>query len=118
MFFSPVTQYNFYAVSASTGEKLWNYTLGYGVASAPTIENGTVYIGGNFVTRRSPDSESPGAIIALKPSITSLPLLVPSPKPSPAIPEFPSWTQLLIMIVAVVAITLIYRRNLHKNRRD
>lgn len=102
MFFSPVTQYNFYAVSASTGEKLWNYTLGYGVASAPTIENGTVYIGGNFVTRRSPDSESPGAIIALKPSITSLPLLVPSPKPSPQIPEFPSWS-IVVFVVAVSA---------------
>jgi len=30
------------------------------------------------------------------------------------IPEFPSWTPLLIMLIAVVAVAVIYRRNLHK----
>jgi N-acetylneuraminic acid mutarotase len=36
------------------------------------------------------------------------------------IPEFPSWTPLLIMLVAVVAVIVIYRRNLGKlvQRRD
>ena len=32
------------------------------------------------------------------------------------IPEFPSWTPLLIMVVAVVAVAVIYRRRLPKNR--
>jgi len=32
-----------------------------------------------------------------------------------SIPEFPSWTPLLIMLLAVVAVVLIYRRSLHKN---
>lgn len=115
MFFSPVTQYNFYAVDASTGEKLWNYTLGYGVASAPTIENGTVYMGGDFVTRRSPDFESPGAIIALKPSIASLPLLAPSPKPSPSIPEFPSW--IILLLVLMTTLSTVQMIEIKKKRR-
>jgi hypothetical protein len=33
------------------------------------------------------------------------------------IPEFPSWTPLLIMLLAVVAVALIYRRSLHKHDR-
>ena len=33
------------------------------------------------------------------------------------VPEFPSWTPLLIMIVAVVAITAIYRRRLPKSNK-
>jgi len=36
--------------------------------------------------------------------------------PSGYIPEFPSWTPLLIMVVAVVAVAVIYRRRLPKNR--
>jgi len=31
------------------------------------------------------------------------------------IPEFPSWTPLLIMLVAVIAVIVIYRRSLHKH---
>jgi outer membrane protein assembly factor BamB len=106
MFFSSATHYNFYAISASTGETLWNYTLGYGVASTPAIENGTVYIGGDFVTRRSPDFECPGAIIALKPSITSLPLRFPSP----TVPEFRSWIILPLAIVTALAALLGVKR--------
>jgi len=34
-----------------------------------------------------------------------------------SIPEFPSWTPLLIMLLAVVAVALIYRRSLHKHDR-
>jgi hypothetical protein len=33
------------------------------------------------------------------------------------IPEFPSWAPLLIMLLAVVAVALIYRRSLHKHDR-
>jgi hypothetical protein len=32
-----------------------------------------------------------------------------------SIPEFPAWTPLLIMLLAVVAVALIYRRSLHKH---
>jgi hypothetical protein len=37
--------------------------------------------------------------------------------PTGYIPEFPSWTPLLITIIAVVAVTLIYRRSLHKRNQ-
>ena len=33
------------------------------------------------------------------------------------IPEFPSWTILLIMMVTVVAVTVVYRRRLHKQNQ-
>ena len=33
------------------------------------------------------------------------------------IPEFPSWTPMLIMLVAVMAVAVIYRRNLHKHNQ-
>jgi len=34
------------------------------------------------------------------------------------IPEFPSWTPLLIMLVAVIAVAIIYRRSLHAKSRE
>ena len=37
--------------------------------------------------------------------------------PEQEIPEFPSWTPLLIMLVAVMAVAVIYRRSLHKHDR-
>ncbi len=114
MFFSPVTHWNFYAVDASTGERLWNYTLGYGVASEPTFEKGVVYIGGDFVTGRSPDLESAGAVIALKPSIASLPLRSPvpnpSPSPSPTVSEFWAWIILPLAVITTFAALLYVRR--------
>jgi len=44
----------------------------------------------------------------------------PLMNPVPAIPEFPSWTPLLITLVAVVAAVVVYRRSLRKQaqRRD
>jgi len=33
------------------------------------------------------------------------------------IPEFPSWTPVLIMLVALMAVVVIYRRNLHKSNQ-
>jgi len=37
--------------------------------------------------------------------------------PADFIPEFPSWTPLLIMLVAVMAVSVIYKRKLHKQNR-
>jgi hypothetical protein len=37
--------------------------------------------------------------------------------PAGYIPEFPSWTPLLIMMVAVVAVAVVYRHKLKKQRR-
>ena len=38
-------------------------------------------------------------------------------EPVPTIPEFPSWTPLLAVLVVVVAMTVIYRRKLHKQNQ-
>jgi len=40
----------------------------------------------------------------------------PLMEPVPVIPEFPSWTPLLIALVAVVAVAVIYRQRLTKSR--
>jgi outer membrane protein assembly factor BamB len=36
---------NTYALNATTGAKLWNFTTGSGVFSSPAVANGTVYVG-------------------------------------------------------------------------
>ena len=36
---------NVYALNATTGAKLWNYTTGGGVDSSPAAVNGVVYVG-------------------------------------------------------------------------
>ena len=45
------------------------------------------------------------------------PLEFPEPEIPDTIPEFPSWTPLLIMLVAVMAVAVIYRRSLHKKNQ-
>jgi outer membrane protein assembly factor BamB len=104
LFFSHVTQHNFYALQASNGENLWNYTLRYTVASSPMIEKGTVYISCNFVTSRSPDYESSGAVLALKSTIVSLPLESSLPTPKQSIPEL---SYCIVAVVMVLATTVI-----------
>ncbi len=37
---------NTYALNATTGAKLWNYTTGSEVYSSPAVTHGTVYVGG------------------------------------------------------------------------
>jgi outer membrane protein assembly factor BamB len=78
MFFAPATQHNFYALDAWTGQKLWNYTMEYTILSSPLVANGVDYMGGNFVSTKSPDYESSGAVIALKSSVASLQFMPPS----------------------------------------
>ena len=72
MFFSSSTPHNFYALDASNGKKLSNFTLGYTVATAPIAVNGTVYICCNFVSTESPIYQGAGAVIALESNAASL----------------------------------------------
>ena len=37
--------YDVYALSASTGAKLWSFPTGYYIYSSPAVENGVVYVG-------------------------------------------------------------------------
>ncbi len=106
MFFSPVTEHNFYALSASNGDKLWNYTIGYTITSSPAIQNGTVYIGGSFVTSKSIDYESSGIVLALKPSIVSLP--PPSSVPIQSVFEYFPLIILVVVVAIAVLASLIY----------
>jgi outer membrane protein assembly factor BamB len=43
------SDYNLYAISASTGAKLWSYPLGAEVESSPAVANGVVYVGSRYV---------------------------------------------------------------------
>jgi outer membrane protein assembly factor BamB len=116
--FAPATTHNFYGLRASSGQTLWNFSLPYSVSSTPMVENGIVLIGGNFVTARSPDFESPGAVVGLKSSITSLPMGSPptstlpsetsQPTSSLSVPEFPTWIIIpSLMVVAASAAVLV-----------
>jgi outer membrane protein assembly factor BamB len=117
MFFAPVTTHNFYGLAASNGETLWNFSLPYTISSTPFVENGVVLVGGNFVTKRSPDFESSGAVVALKPSITSLPLASPTigTQPSPTVPEFQFHLILpLLLLMPLIAVALLWKRRIHE----
>jgi len=46
------------------------------------------------------------------------PLEFPEPEIPDTIPEFPSWTPLLIMLLAVTALAVIYRHSLHAQSRE
>lgn len=125
MFFSPVTEHNFYALDAWNGQKLWNCTLGYTVASTPLFANGTVYVGGNFVSAKSPDSESSGAVLALKSDVTSLPFTPPNQSQSPSTsaqspsanqnqdllnPVIPAALTIIVAVLVATAILLLKQR--------
>ena len=70
MFFSSVTQHDFYALDASNGKGLWSYPLPYTIMSSPTAADGTVYVGASFVTSLSPDNEKGGALLALSQNVS------------------------------------------------
>ncbi len=104
MFFSHITQHSFYAVIASSGEQLWNYTLGYTINSYPAAANGTVYIGASFVTPENPDLEGTGAVIALNSTVASLPL--PTLYPPPSTPEVPQNNQTNWALYGTIALVV------------
>jgi eukaryotic-like serine/threonine-protein kinase len=112
MFFSPITQHNFYALDAFNGKKLWNYTLANTVMSSPVVANGTVYIGASFVTSESPDYESSGTVLALNSTVTSL-----------SLPTSESFSASTLMIIAIgivvfaavlVVVFIVYRKKANK----
>jgi hypothetical protein len=108
--FSPVTQHNFYALEASNGKELWNYTLGYTVISSPTVVDGTVYIDASFVNPlRDELNEGPGAVIAIESNVASLPL--PSlPVSEQTHPSLMTTTSAIIVIViaAIIISTAVF----------
>ena len=119
-----VTQHDFYAIDAFSGEEIGNYTLGYAVNNSPMVLNGIIYIGASGVTPGSPDFPALGAVIALNSTITlspstspsASPSLPPSPTPSPSVPEFPTWTATVVLaIISMLVIASAKKKNLAKS---
>jgi outer membrane protein assembly factor BamB len=114
MFFAPEIQHDFYALNATNGAKLWNYTLRYTLLSSPTVSGDVVYIGGSWVSTRSPDNGGPGAIVALKSSVSSLPVPTPSTTPlitptsTPTIPEL-SWLIIVPLFLSILVVAVILK---------
>ena len=102
MFFSSSTQHNFYAVDASNGKTIWNYTIGYTVESPPAAAGGTVFIGGNWVTTQSPDFEGSGAVLALKAEST-LPV------------SMTVAVIIVIVLIIVLTVAFVFQKRLKKN---
>jgi outer membrane protein assembly factor BamB len=107
LFFSPVTEHNFYALDALNGERVWNYTIGYTVLFSPVLVGSTVYMGATYVTKENPDRIGGGAVLALNSTITSLPHSVSS---------FP-FSKVLVVISIVVVVICVVLIVYFKNRK-
>jgi outer membrane protein assembly factor BamB len=92
---------NVYALNASDGAKLWNYTSGSWVWSSPAVVNGVVYAGSND-----------GNVYALGGSPTSSPSPSSSltASASPSIPEVPPLFAVAALIVATCSIAIAIRK--------
>ena len=88
-----------YALSASSGSKLWSYTTSNWVYSSPAVVNGVVYVG-----------SQDGNVYALGASVTL------SPSQSPIVPEIPGQMLGIALFVSIIialsaAIVAKKRRN-------
>ncbi len=108
--FSLVTQHSFYALNAANGKELWSYPLGYTVISSPTAYNGTVYIDASFVNPlRDELDEGPGAVIAVKSNVTSLPLpTLPISEPTLSPLTTTAGAILVAVVVAIIISSVAY----------
>jgi outer membrane protein assembly factor BamB len=102
-----VTQHNFYALDALSGEKIGNYTLGYAVGESPTVMNNTIYIGADAVTESRIDFVGPSAIIALNSTIT------PSPPPSTLLSTLAVTLIAIVSIVAIATLLIYFKKRKH-----
>jgi outer membrane protein assembly factor BamB len=77
-----------YALDAFTGDLIWSYKTEGAVQSSPAISDGLLFVGSND-----------GNLYAIGTSV---------------IPEFPSWTLLLLLLVTLTVALSIYKRRLAK----
>jgi outer membrane protein assembly factor BamB len=98
--YSTYPYHNVYALNASTGEQIWNYTI-TGNAASLTVADGVVYVGASFATTLSPDHYESvnSAIYALKPIAVT-----PSPLPSTLVV-----IAVVVGAVILVVVFLVYR---------
>ena len=103
--YSPVIKHNFYALEASNGKTVWNYTIGYTVTSSPAAADGTVYIPASYADPfRDELNEMPGAVIALTSDVTFLPLpTLPVSEPAHSL----SSTAIAVIVAGVITLIII-----------
>jgi len=103
--YSPVIEHNFYALEASNGKTVWNYTIGYTVKSSPAAADGTVYIPASYADPHPDElNEMPGAVIALTSEVASLPLpTLPVSEPAHSL----SSTTIAVIIAGVITLITI-----------
>jgi len=77
-----------YALDAFTGDLVWSYKTEGAVQSSPAISDGLLFVG-----------SSDGNLYAIG---------------TPAIPEFPSWTPVALLLVTLTVALIVYRRRLSK----
>jgi outer membrane protein assembly factor BamB len=77
-----------YAFDAFTGDIVWSYKTEGAVESSPAISDGLLFVGSDD-----------GYLYAIGTNV---------------IPEFPSWSPLLTMLVIAIVMAVVYRRRLHQ----
>jgi len=110
---------NIFGLDAATGRVILNYqtkgATAFPGSGSPVFANGVIYalnvnnifaLGGSLVSTPSP---SPAPTISSTANSTTS----PSPTPTPTVPEFPSWTILLLLIVMTGTGLLVYPKE-HK----
>jgi outer membrane protein assembly factor BamB len=110
-YFSSVTQHEFYALDALTGEKIGNYTLGYTVKNPPLVLSNTIYIGASWVTEESVDFSGPGVVIALNSTVTLS--SQPSPQPSPPSSGLAITLTAVVVIVIIAGLLIYFKKRKH-----
>jgi outer membrane protein assembly factor BamB len=103
--YSTYPYHNVYALNASSGEQIWNYTI-EGNAESLTVADGVVYVGASFATTLSPGHYESvnSAIYALKPTATTTSL-----QPSTIIVITGA-----VAVVIMAVVFLVYRARLKR----
>jgi outer membrane protein assembly factor BamB len=114
-----------YALNASTGTPIWNYTTGNDVSSAPAVAGGMVFVGSydynvyglNASTGVRMWSYETGDGVSSSPVVVNGTVFIGSEDgsfyafgPEPVIPEFPSFLILPLFMLATLATVVVWKR--------
>jgi len=117
--------HNVYALNASTGEQVWNYTTGNYVSSAPAVAGGMVFVGSydysvyalNASTGVRIWSYETGYEVSSSPVVVNGTVFIGSGDgnfyafgPEPVIPEFPSFLVLPSFMTVTLLAVFVFRR--------
>ena len=105
--------YNSGGLDVITENNFFNGWIGVGLSKAPIVEKNywSDYNGTDSNGDGIGDTPYISQINGLENVQDDYPLI--APLDIEVIPEFPSWTPMLIMLIAVLAVAVIYRRRLH-----